>query len=68
MTREKHEFRIVGAWGSKLCSMAGYRCARCGVLYVAKNLTADATGRIFAVDPNGQEIELSEMHARTCDA
>jgi len=68
MASERHDFRIVGAWGSKLCSMAGYRCARCGVLYVTKNLTADPTGKIFAVDPEGHEIELSEMHARTCDA
>ena len=68
MGREKHNFLIVGAWGSKLCSMAGYRCVRCDVLYVTKNLTADPTGRIFAMDPEGREIELSEMHARTCDA
>lgn len=47
--------------------MAGYRCERCGVLYVMKNLINDAAGRIFAMDPEGCEIELAEMHARTCD-
>jgi len=68
MAREKHRFEIVGAWGSKLCSMAGWRCARCDVLYVTKNLTADPTGRIFAMDPDGREIELAQMHERICDA
>jgi hypothetical protein len=68
MAREAHSFELVGAWGSKLCSVAGHRCARCGALYVTRNLTADPTGRIFAMDSDGREIELSEMQARTCDA
>jgi len=68
MVREARKFVLAGAWGSKLCSMTDYRCARCGVLYVTKNLTADLTGRIFAMDSGGREIELSEMQARTCDA
>ena len=67
MAREVHRFELVGAWGSKLRTVAGYRCARCDVLYVTMNLTADITERIFAMDSDGREIELSEMHARTCD-
>ena len=68
MAHDVHKFNLVGAWGSKLCSVAGYRCERCGVLYVTMNLTADVSGRIFAMDPNGREIEVSEMEARTCNA
>jgi hypothetical protein len=68
VARDTHRFVLVGAWGSKLRTVAGYRCARCNVLYLTMNLTADITGRIFAMDPEGREIELSEMEARTCDA
>ncbi|HVN29601.1 MAG TPA: hypothetical protein VMT64_13980 [Candidatus Binataceae bacterium] len=68
MAHGKHQFEIVGAWGSKLCSMAGWRCARCDVLYVTKNLTADPTKRIFAMDPDGCEIDLEEMYARNCES
>jgi hypothetical protein len=68
MAREPHKFNLVGAWGSKLRTVAGYRCARCDVLYVTMNLTADLSGRIFAMDPDGLEIELTEMQARNCDA
>jgi len=69
MARDIHKFVLVGAWGSKLRTVAGYRCARCDVLYVTMNLTADITGRIFAMDPDGREIEVAEMEARTtCDA
>jgi hypothetical protein len=68
MRRDTHKFNLVGAWGSKLRTVAGYRCARCNVLYLTMNLTADITGRIFAMDPDGREIELAEMEARTCDA
>jgi hypothetical protein len=67
MAADFHKFKLIGAWGSKLRTVAGYRCARCDVLYVTMNLTADLSGRIFAMDPDGREIELSEMHARTCD-
>jgi len=68
MARDLHKFNLVGAWGSKLCSVAGYRCERCDVLYVTMNLTADPSGKIFAMDPEGREIEVSEMEARTCHA
>ena len=68
MARDTHRFVLVGAWGSKLRTVAGYRCARCDVLYVTMNITADSSGRIFAVDPDGREIEVAEMEARTCDA
>ena len=68
MARDTHRFVLVGAWGSKLRTVAGYRCARCEVLYLTMNLTADITGRIFAMDPDGREIELAEMETRTCDA
>jgi hypothetical protein len=68
MAGENHKFNLVGAWGSKLRTVAGYRCERCDVLYVTMNLTADVSGRIFAMDPDGREIEVSEMKARTCDA
>ena len=68
MAREVHKFESAGGWGSKLCSMAAYRCARCHVLYVTMNLTADPTGKIFAMGPDGREIDLSEMYVRTCDA
>jgi hypothetical protein len=68
VARDTHCFVLLGAWGSKLRSVAGYRCARCDVLYVTMNLTADLSGRIFAMDPDGREIELTEMEARICDA
>jgi len=68
MASEKHKFNLVGAWGSKLRTVAGYRCDRCDALYVTMNLTADLSGRIFAMDADGREIEVSEMEARTCDA
>jgi hypothetical protein len=68
MARDIHKFNLVGAWGSKLRTVAGYRCERCDVLYVTMNLTADLSGRIFAMDPDGREIELSEMEAGTCHA
>jgi hypothetical protein len=68
VARDAHRFNLLGAWGSKLRTVAGYRCARCDALYVTMNLTADWSGRIFAMDPDGREIELSEMYARTCDA
>lgn len=63
-----HRFKIAGAWGSKLCSVAGYRCDRCGVLYATMNLTADASGGIFALDPEGTPIELEQMEQSICDA
>jgi hypothetical protein len=65
---QNHKFNLVGAWGSKLRSVAGYRCERCGALYITMNLTADLSGRIFAMDPEGREIEVAEMEARTCHA
>ena len=63
-----HKFNITGAWGSKLCSVAGYRCDRCGVLYATMNLTADPSGKIFALDPEGTPIELEQMEQSNCDA
>jgi hypothetical protein len=68
VAHDTHRFSLVGAWGSKLCTIAGYRCARCEVLYLTMNLTADLSGRIFAMDSDGREMELVEMEARTCDA
>jgi hypothetical protein len=65
---KRHKFNLLGAWGSKLCSVAGYRCERCGALYATMNLTVDPSGKIFALDPNGTAIEVSEMEASTCDA
>jgi hypothetical protein len=63
-----HKFHLAGAWGSKLCSVAGYRCDRCGLLYATMNLTADETGKIFALDPDGTPTELDEMEKSICDA
>jgi hypothetical protein len=68
VARDTHRFVLVGAWGSKLRSVAGYRCSKCDALYVTMNLTVDLSGRIFAMDPDGCEIEVAEMEARTCDA
>jgi hypothetical protein len=68
VARDTHRFVLLGAWGSKLRTVAGYRCTRCDALYITINLTSDLSGRIFAMDPEGVEIELSEMYARTCDA
>ncbi len=63
-----HKFNLMGAWGSKLTTVAGYRCERCGLLYVRINLTADPDGRIFAMSPDGIRVEVAEMEASRCDA
>lgn len=63
-----HRFSLIGAWGSKLTSVAGHRCERCGVLYVTMNLAADESGAIFALDPDGVRVERSEMERGECNA
>ena len=67
MARDTHKFNLLGAWSSKLCSVAGYRCERCGALYATMNLTADRSEKIFVLDPTGRRIEVSEMEASRCD-
>jgi hypothetical protein len=62
-----HQFRLQGAWGSRLVSIAGYRCDRCGALYFRKNLTTDPSGRIFAIDSEGDEAEIDEVEGGLCD-
>ena len=64
----KHNFRIAGAWGSKLVSVAGHRCDRCGMLYVTMNLTADPAGTIFALDAEGNRIDRERIESGECDA
>lgn len=63
----KHEFRLEGAWGSKLVSVAGHRCARCGMLYVTMNLTADPAGTLFALDGDGQRVARLLIESGECD-
>lgn len=63
----KHDFKLQGAWGSKLVSVAGHRCARCGMLFVTMNLTADRAGRIFALDAEGKQVEREQIEAGECD-
>jgi hypothetical protein len=51
-----HHFVGLGAWGSKLTTIAANRCDRCGFMYVAMNHAADRDGRIFAIGGNGVDL------------
>ncbi len=63
----KHNFKLQGAWGSKLVSVAGHRCARCGVLFVTMNRTADPAGTIFALDAEGNRVAREQIESGECD-
>lgn len=62
-----HRFESQGAWGSKLVTIAGYRCIRCGLLYVRANRKEDESGRIFAIADDGRVTECAEIEATPCN-
>jgi hypothetical protein len=48
--------------------MAGYRCDRCNLLYIRMNLTADQTGAITAIGPDGEPVAIDKIEGAACDA
>ena len=56
-----HRFTALGAWGSKQTTIAAFRCAKCGFMYVAINFAADRPEKILAIGEDGEDLEASEI-------